>query len=193
MDDVTVRGAQLYFRNFSGKRTEYNTEGDRNFSVRFNDEQAADLKEKGWNVKSKPARVEGDEDFHHVKIKVKFGVRPPAVWLVTRQGTRKTRLPEELVGMIDWAELENVDLTFRPYKWTMRDGKSGVTAYLRTIFATLREDPLEILYQDVQDVSAIEASMDQIALPEGPTRLALPPGSSDADADYSYDYDGNPE
>ena len=194
MDDVTVRGARIYFRNFSGKKGMYNAEGDRNFSVRFNDEQAEDLKAKGWNVKTKPAREEGDEDFHHLKVKVKFDFKPPAVWLVTRQGTRKTKLPENLVGMLDYADLETVDLTFSPSRWKMQDGRTGVTAYLRTIFATLREDPLEILYQDVQDTSAIEADLDGlISIGGGSARPALPAGSAEEEADYTYDFDGKQE
>jgi hypothetical protein len=55
--------------------------------------------------------------------------------------------------MVDWAEIENVDLIIRPYNWVIhtknQPDKSGRKAYLQTIYITIFEDDLEIKYKDV--------------------------------------------
>lgn len=185
MEEITIEGARLYFRNFAGAKNMYNAEGDRNFSIRLTSELAEELTRLGWNVKTKPAREGDDEDFHHLKVKIRFGVRPPNVYFITRQGTRKNKLTEAMVGMIDYADLENVDVTVRPWRWTMNDGKTGIAAYLQTMFATLREDPLEIKYQNIQDLGQIEAGESQLAIESGSASEGHDPN------EVVYEFDGS--
>lgn len=192
MDEVTIEGASITYRNFEGRETAYNREGARNFGVVLSDEQAEELRELGWNVRTK-APKEGYEELgmtNTISIKVNYTYKPPSIFLVTRKGTKKTELPERLLRMVDWQDFINVDLTFGPYRWK-KNGKSGIAAYLRSFYGEIREDPLREKYRGVENVGD-----SSLALTAGPsnTRLALPPGVNEEEKDYvDYDYDGNRE
>lgn len=140
--------ARIIFKNFSGRRTDYNSEGDRNFSVIVPPEEVESLIEDGWNIKMLRPREEGDEPAAHLKVKVKFPARdgrarPPRVVLLSSAG--RNELDEETIDMLDYAYIKHVDLIVRPYNWEVQ-GKTGVTAYLKTIFVTIEEDELEMRY-----------------------------------------------
>lgn len=128
---LQIDDARIIYRNFSGAPSKFNREGDRNFSVIIPDEeQSQALIKKGWNVKIKPPREEGDSPFMHLPVKVKFNDRGPNVYLVT--GDRMNKLDEETVGLLDDVDILRVDLDIRPYDWDV-NGKTGRTAYLQSI------------------------------------------------------------
>lgn len=135
-DILQIDDARIIYRNFAGRGDKYNREGDRNFAVLIPDEDIADeLVKKGWNVKIKPPREEGDVPFMFLPVKVKFNDRGPNVYLQT--GDRRNRLNEESVGCLDNIDIVGVDLDVRPYDWIVQEGtkneKSGRSAYLQNI------------------------------------------------------------
>ena len=128
---LQIDDARIIYRNFSGVGGKYNREGDRNFAVVIPDEELADkLVEKGWNVKIKPARDEGDIPFMYLPVKVKFNDRGPAVYLQT--GNKRNKLDEASIDCLDNVDIMCVDLDIRPYDWVV-NGKEGRTAYLQSI------------------------------------------------------------
>ena len=130
-DILQIDDARIIYRNFAGRGDKYNREGDRNFAVLIPDEELAnELAERGWNVKIKPPREEGDVPFMFLPVKVKFNDRGPNVYLQT--GGRRNRLDEESVGCLDNIDIVGVELDIRPYDWDV-NGKSGRTAYLQAI------------------------------------------------------------
>jgi len=146
---VVMEGVRIIFRNFAGKEGQYNREGDRNFAVLL-DEQVADaMSQDGWNVKMLRPRAdeEGEEEQAYLPISLNFKGRPPRIVLITSRG--RTNLDESQVEMLDWVDIINVDLIVRPYEWTVND-KSGIKAYLQSIYVTIEEDPLELKYSQLE-------------------------------------------
>jgi len=141
--------ARIIFRNFEGKEGPMNTAGNRNFCVVLTAEQADDLERKGYNVKRKPPREDGDEEFRFLKVKVSFKGRPPRIVMLTSRG--RTTLDEDLCQMLDVAEIESSDLIIQPYKYTV-NGKTGISAYLKSIYVTIHEDALELKYANVREI-----------------------------------------
>lgn len=129
---LQIDDAILIHKNFSGRETEFNRKGDRNFSVKITDEELANvLLERGWNVRIKAARIEGEEPFMHLPVKIKVNARGPKMYLIT--GNVQNELDEESMGCIDNIDIERVDLDIRAFDWTMPGGKSGRSAYLQAI------------------------------------------------------------
>ena len=150
-DTIRIEGARIGFRNFSGEEGRFNPKGRRNFCVFLEEDIAKDMEKEGWNVKWLEPREEGDESQAYLQVKVVFGKIPPKIVLVTGRG--KTRLDEDTVNILDWAEIQNVDLIIRPYNWEV-NGSTGVSAYIKTMYVTLKEDEFESKYYDVPDSAA---------------------------------------
>jgi hypothetical protein len=142
---VLMEGVQIIFRNFSGKEGQYNREGDRNFAVLLDEKVATAMAEDNWNVKWLKPRSEDEEESPqaYLPVSVNFKGRPPRIVLITSRG--RTNLDESSIEMLDWADIVNVDLIVRPYEWTVNN-KSGIKAYLQSIYVTIDEDPLEQKY-----------------------------------------------
>ena len=131
---LQIDDARIIYRNFAGEASQFNRAGDRNFSVLIEDEQLAnELRDRGWNVKIKQAREEGDIPFMHLPVKVKFNDRGPSVYLVS--GSNRVKLDEETIGMLDSIDILGVDLDIRPFDWEV-NGKAGRAAYLQSICVT---------------------------------------------------------
>jgi hypothetical protein len=143
-----MEGVRIVFRNFAGKEGQYNREGDRNFAVLLDDTVANSMAEDGWNVKwLKPREEEAEESAQaYLQVSVSYKGRPPRIVLITSRG--RSNLDENQVEMLDWADITNVDLIVRPYEWTVNQ-KTGIKAYLQSIYVTIEEDPLELKYAEL--------------------------------------------
>lgn len=143
---LQIDDAVIIFPNFSGAGSKYNREGDRNFSIRIDDQDIADaLIKEGWNVRIKPPREEGESPRMHLPVKVKFSDRGPNVYLQT--GSVMNKLDEESIACLDDIEILSVDLDIRPYDWEV-NGKTGRTAYLQSIHVIQKVDRFAERYSD---------------------------------------------
>jgi hypothetical protein len=135
LEDVVIA-----FRNFEGKEDTYNRAGDRNFAILLDEKRAAQMERDGWNVKYLKEREEGDGAQPYIQVAVSYKARPPKIGLVTSKGL--TYLGEEQVETLDWVDIETADVTLNPYEWAV-NGKTGVKAYLQTLFVKIEEDYLQ--------------------------------------------------
>ena len=146
---VVMEGVRIVFRNFSGKEGQYNREGDRNFAVILDEDVANAMAEDGWNVKWLKPREDNEDDAvpqAYLQVSVNFKGRKPRLVLVTERG--RTNLDEGSCEMLDDVDILNVDLIVRPYEWDV-NGKTGIKAYLQSIYVTIEEDPLERKYAEM--------------------------------------------
>lgn len=142
---LIMENAKIRFRNFSGRPDEFTREGDRSFALVIDDEDLANkLKEDGWNVRMRMPKNDGEDPWYYLKVKVNFGGFPPKIIEVTSRN--RVSLNEETVGILDTAELKSVDVEISPYHWEI-GGRSGITAYLKTMYATIEEDPFAAKYE----------------------------------------------
>jgi hypothetical protein len=154
---VMMEDVRIIFRNFAGKEGMYNREGDRNFAVLLDEDVAQAMAADGWNVKWLKPREEGDEEQAYLQVSVNFRGRPPRIVMITSRG--RTTLGENEVELLDWADIRQTDLIIRPYEWAV-NGKTGIKAYLQSIFVTIEEDALELKYGDIEDVPSRSGRVD---------------------------------
>lgn len=146
--NIVIENARIGFRNFSGKEGKFNPAGKRNLCVFLENDLGVVLEEDGWNVRWLDPKDEFEDKQPYLQVTVSYANIPPKIVLVTSHG--KTVLDEESVNLLDWAEINNVDIVIRPYNYDV-NGKSGVKAYVKSMYVTITEDEFEEKYYDVPD------------------------------------------
>lgn len=150
---IQIDGARIIFRNFSGRGTDYNREGDRNFCVVIDDQDVADrLIDEGFNVKIREPREDGEEPFMYMKVNVKYHkkgsdlarLNPTAVLV---SGRNRNSLDEESICCLDSIDIANVDMDISGSNWTVQ-GRSGRSAYLSKIYVTQEVDRFAARYAE---------------------------------------------
>lgn len=154
MDNIVIQDAEIRNKNFAGRPEKpYNPQGKREFTVAFEDEELVErLIADGWNIK--PSKHNGEDpdvpNKYFLSVSVNFnGKYPPRIIQVTKSAGRykKTPINEDTAELIDSAVIKNVNLEISPNTWEF-NGKTGVRAYLKTMYYELEEDVFAHLYQD---------------------------------------------
>jgi hypothetical protein len=145
---LILRDCRICYRNFSGKATKFTPEGRRSFSVILDENLGKELLEAGWNVKMKPSRDPEDGMFCTLPVTVRFDILPPRIYLIS--GNVKTELDEDSVNALDYAEIEKIDLTINPRHYDV-NGKTGIKAYLKSMYVTVVQDELAAEYGEFSD------------------------------------------
>lgn len=160
--NLQIDNARIVYRNFEGRGSKFNREGDRDFSVVIPDADICINKEAvkrgaepemmsivdalardenkygvGWNVKIKPPRDEDESPFMTLKVKVKFNGRGPRIYLTSNGNT--IELDEESVGCLDRIDISSVDMDLRPYDDEF-GGKPFRAAYLQSMHVIQQVD-----------------------------------------------------
>lgn len=154
---LLIEDARLIFRNFSGVEREYNSEGDRNFSVILEPSLARKLLEEGWRVKQLKPREEGEEGDYHLKVTVNYKKgRPPRCVLIS--SSNRTELGGDEVGILDSVDIKRADVFINGWWSDMAGG--GYGGFLKTALITINEDELEMKYAEMQNADAGLESVD---------------------------------
>lgn len=145
---VSLENVRIGFRNFEGREGPYNKSGERSFAVFLDRQTAEAMAADGWNVKFPKDNgnfVDPDAEPRdaYLQVSVGFDFYPANVFLISNG--QPTRLSEQEVAMLDWAEIENVDLVLRPYEWAV-NRNSGIKAYLKSGYFTIVSDPFAAKY-----------------------------------------------
>lgn len=151
--NLTIENAKIGKRNFAGKELKYNPPGRRNFLVFLDTNVAEELSKDGWNIRWLQPKDPEEDKQACLQVTVSYSNMPPKIIVITTKN--KTVLDEASVKMLDWAEIESIDLIIRPYNWEV-NGKRGVKAYVKSMYVTLVEDAFESKYRDVPDSAASE-------------------------------------
>lgn len=140
-----IENAHIFRRNFTGREGMYNQAGQRNFLVSLDEKTAKEMAKDGWNVKFPEARDE-EEDARdpYIQVNVGYKIRPPRIIMITSTG--RVIMTEENVEALDWVDIAMADLIFTASEWSV-NGKSGIKAWLKSLFITIEEDELERKYQ----------------------------------------------
>lgn len=156
----TVENATIIWPNFSGAEDRFNAAGESNryFHVVLDEKTAREMEKDGWNIKWPKDRpgVDPEEDTRlpTLKIVVKYENRagkkvpPPRVTMITSNG--RVPLGKDNIDILDYADLETVDFIAVASYWEV-NGKTGINAYLKTMYATVAEDELERKYGMAND------------------------------------------
>lgn len=140
---INLENVRIGFKNFEGKEGKFNKAGDRSFAVFLDMEVAEELARDGWNVKFPKERTGNfdpdEEDTRNPYLSVAISSRAYPSNIILVSGETPSKLEEDQFQMLDWAELENVDLVIRPYTYEVH-GKAGIKAYLKTGYFTIVTD-----------------------------------------------------
>lgn len=143
---IEVENAQLLgggFKNFSGKGSQYNREGDRFCHIRIDEDKVDELREAGWNIKERPGRDADDSILYYMKVNIRYAgpndkiKRNPKIYKGTADG-KMHLLTEENVGSLDRDEIEKVDIVINPSVWSRPDNSEGISAYLEEMYVTIK-------------------------------------------------------
>lgn len=145
LGNLTLENARIFFKDFSAEGRFAN--GKRTFCVEVPEDLVEQLQRDGWNLKSRESRQDPDAVTRFIKVEASYRARPPRVICIPSITKNRTYLTEATIASLDYAEILNVDLTINPYQWEV-NGKSGIKAYLGTMYVTIQEDPLDAKYTD---------------------------------------------
>lgn len=141
---IQIDNAEILFRNFAGRATDYNEEGNRNFVLVIKDEDIANaLMDRGANLAYKEPYREGDTGEWRLKVKVSYKFGGPIAHLVSNG--RIKSLNEDNISMLDGIDIEEVGMDIRLSRWS-RSGRSGYTAYLDKICVVQEVDRFLMRY-----------------------------------------------
>lgn len=133
-----VSGSAIIYRNFRGAAGTYNDEGERSFCLLLSDEVAEDMKAEGFNVRYRKPRNEEDVPTPYIPVKINFDSRrPPQINQISSRGI--TKLDEESVSNLDWAEITSAKISVNKYPWNF-GGRSGISAYLKEMLVEIEDD-----------------------------------------------------
>lgn len=151
VEEIEIENAQIKWAwsHFDGRADTYNDEGDHNFQIILDAEQAKRLSALGWGIKESEGREEGDPPEYLLKAKISFKYEAPKIYLI--KGTRKFRAEERDLADIRRSTAERIDVILQPSRWT-NGPRTGISAYVKEMYATVKESRFAAMYADLEEI-----------------------------------------
>lgn len=169
-ETLTIRDAQIIFRNFSGNPTKFKPEGgERTFSLMLDEGLAEDLRNRGWNIKAlKNLDDDNADPMFQLPVAVSYKRKPPRIYMVTGDGERlplrKTLMPEDMLYMMDQLDLAACHMVVAGSDWENAMGHTGKKAYPQSFFGHVQLDELEAEYADVEEIISEDKANNPIVI-----------------------------
>lgn len=152
IDDLEIENAQIKwpFSHFDGKKDVFNEEGQRNFTIIIPPENAQFLIDEGWPIRESKTLEEDDPPEYLLKVHISYKYEPPKIFLI--KGNRKVRVEKESeLSDISRSTCDNINVIISPSRW-VHGAKTGISAYAKEIYATVKESRFSEMYADYEEV-----------------------------------------
>ncbi len=142
IERVRFDDADIIFKHFGGEKDNFHTEGQRDFCIKIDEEEAHYLMDKGLNVKPLTSRDPDEPPMFYVKVKLKYGVRDdgtewgPIINVYTDKVKRVFK--EKDVTKLDRARILDADVVTHIYR-RQNNGKPTATLTLDILHAVIKE------------------------------------------------------
>lgn len=151
---LQIDNARILWPNFAGAEKGYDREGDRNFTLVFDNEALVDeLIADGWNIKKRASDDPDEPPFMTMKVKLSYKERAdgsvfgPKAYLWTN-GIRN-ELDQDSIACLDHIDRGEINMDIRPHDWEYH-GKTGRTARLNVIEVFQNVDRFQERYANMR-------------------------------------------
>lgn len=141
---LVIEDAHIMFPNFRGIPDQFTVKGHRHFCVEITEDVVNEMLDAGWNVRHTNPRNEEYQPVPYIDVNINWNYEKnklPVVTFIT--SGNETVIDEDVVGDLDTAEIERIDLAIEPSFYKKKDGSGwGIKGYVSTLDAYLYEDPI---------------------------------------------------
>jgi hypothetical protein len=153
IDDIEFEDAQIKWpwSHFDGRDTFGGGEGSYNFTIILPEKTALALREAGWtSVKENEGYEEGDPPEWTMQAKISDRFELPKMYLI--KNGRRFRV-HELRDLHDIRRdtCDQIDVILTPSRW-VNGNRTGITAYVKELYATIRQSRFADKYEDLEEV-----------------------------------------
>ena len=147
LEDVNVKWG---WSHFDGRDT-FSEDSDYNFTIILPEATALEMLDAGWTgIKKVDGYEEGDPDEWVLKIKISYRYEPPKIYLIKRE--RRFRVENERdLHDIRRDTCDQIDVIITPSRW-VKGQRTGVTAYVKEMYAKVRESRFAEKYSDYEEI-----------------------------------------
>lgn len=144
---LIIEGAQIFYKNFSGRPTEYNREGDKNFCVYIdNEELANEMINDGWNIRN----TNSEEPRYYTAVKINYDNEyyVPEVYKINSRN-KKELLKKDTIACLDSADIANIDILISA-STNSTTCKYALKGYVKEMYVTINESRLAQKYAELE-------------------------------------------
>ena len=148
VNDINIYDGEIAYSNFSGRPTQFNPNGGvRTVTFVIPPDIADSLIADGWHIREQ-IFDDGTSRFlleAKITFKTRTGqIRDPKIFIIRNDGV--IHITEDTVSTLDRMEIVNAEAVIGPFYWDW-GGKSGITAYVNSLYITVKENPIDEKYR----------------------------------------------